>query len=256
MTMTKKFAIFDLNHGGFLAADGSRMEEKDEYDERKDYDLLNGAIFTEETAKEKGIDLEESNYLMVPIPQNVYDSLPIDMEDTAPDVSFGDVDPEARREALKGDFVVLSPEGFYDERYHAGEVTDGEEWSSTKIRGYRLDYANLYDMESLERIGQAGIVAESNNEFQAAIIPVSEIQQDKLKQLPEFSPEREPYGFFMEPIGSQIIREHTESAEVEKEPLSIESDADTLSDDADTLVDLGDALDALEADSQEQGMEQ
>ena len=27
MAMTKKFAIFDLNHGGFLTADGSRMEE-------------------------------------------------------------------------------------------------------------------------------------------------------------------------------------------------------------------------------------
>lgn len=238
MAMTKKFAIFDLNHGGFLTADGSRMEERDEYDERKDYDLLNGAIFTEETAKEKGIELEESDYLIVPIPQNVYDALPIDMEDTAPDVSFGDADPKARQEMLKGDFVVLSPEGFYDERYHAGEVTDGAEWSSTKIRGYRLDYANLYDMESLERIGQAGIVAESNNEFQAAIIPVSEIQQDKLKQLPEFSPEREPYGFFMEPIGSQIIREQANASE------------------EDMLPDLGDALDALEADSQDQGMGQ
>lgn len=238
MAMTKKFAIFDLNQGGFLTADGSRMEERDEYDERKDYDLLNGAIFTEETAKEKGIELEESDYLIVPIPQNVYDALPIDMEDTAPDVSFGDADPKARQEMLKGDFVVLSPEGFYDERYHAGKVTDGAEWSSTKIRGYRLDYANLYDMESLERIGQAGIVAESNNEFQAAIIPVSEIQQDKLKQLPEFSPEREPYGFFMEPIGSQIIREQANASE------------------EDMLPDLGDALDALEADSQDQGMGQ
>lgn len=238
MAMTKKFAIFDLNQGGFLTADGSRMEERDEYDERKDYDLLNGAIFTEETAKEKGIELEESDYLIVPIPQNVYAALPIDMEDTAPDVSFGDADPKARQEMLKGDFVVLSPEGFYDERYHAGEVTDGAEWSSTKIRGYRLDYANLYDMESLERIGQAGIVAESNNEFQAAIIPVSEIQQDKLKQLPEFSPEREPYGFFMEPIGSQIIREQANASE------------------EDMLPDLGDALDALEADSQDQGMGQ
>lgn len=238
MAMTKKFAIFDLNHGGFLTADGSRMEERDEYDERKDYDLLNGAVFTEETAKEKGIELKESDYLIVPIPQNVYDALPIDMEDTAPDVSFGDADPEARQEMLKGDFVVLSPEGFYDERYHAGEVTDGEEWSSTKIRGYRLDYANLYDMESLERIGQAGIVAESNTEFQTTIIPVSEIQQDKLKQLPEFSPEREPYGFFMEPIGSQIIREQANASE------------------EDMLPDLGDALDALEADSQDQGMGQ
>lgn len=160
------------------------------------------------------------------------------MEDTAPDVSFGDTDPKTRQEALKGAFVVLSPEGFYDERYHAGEVTDGAEWSSTKIRGYRLDYANLYDMESLERIGQAGIVAESNNEFQAAVIPVSEVQQAKLKQLPEFSPEREPYGFFMEPIGSQIIREQANASE------------------EDMLPDLGDALDALEADSQDQGMGQ
>lgn len=238
MAMTKKFALFDLNHGGFLTADESRIEERDEYNERKDYDLLNGAVFTEETAKEKGIDLEESNYLIVPIPQNVYDALPIDMEDTAPDVSFGDADPKARQETLKGNFVVLSPEGFYDEKYHAGEVTDGTEWSSTKIRGYRLDYANLYDMESLERIGQAGIVAESNNGFQAAVIPVSEVQQAKLKQLPEFSPEREPYGFFMKPIGSQIIREQANASE------------------DDMLPDLGDALDALEADSQNQGMGQ
>lgn len=247
MIMTKKFALFNLDEGGFLTADGGRMEGKDDYNERKDYDLLNGAIFTEETAKERGIDLDESKYLAVPITQNVYDYLPIDMEDTAPDVPFGEADLEARREALKGDFVVLSPEGFYDERYYGGAATEGQEWSSTKVRGYNLNYANLYSMESLEKIEHEGIVAESKNEFQAVIVPVSDVQQEKLKQLPEFSPKREPYGFFMEPLGDAVIREQAREAQGEKGPEDHSMEM---------MPDLGEALNALESESQNQAIEQ
>lgn len=246
MALTRKFALFNLDEGGFLTADGKHAEGKNEYDERLDYDLLNGAIFTEETAKEKGIDLDESKYLAVPITQNVYDALPVDMEDTAPDVPFGKEDPEARQEALKGDFVVLSPEGFYDERYHEGVTTDGEEWSSTKIRGYSLDYANLYNMDDLKRINQEGITAETGNDYQAVIVPISEVQQERLKQLPEFSPEREPYGFFMKPIGSEAVIDRARESQSEKGP---DQSADI------DMPDLGAALNALEAESQTDAIE-
>ena len=60
MAMTRKFTVFDLVHGGFLDENGNNNKEIDETTEsRKDYDLLNGAVFTEETAKAAGIDLSE-----------------------------------------------------------------------------------------------------------------------------------------------------------------------------------------------------
>ena len=193
MAMTRKFEVFDLVHGGFLDENGNNNKEIDETTEsRKDYDLLNGAVFTEETAKAAGIDLSEDKYLQVPITQAVVDELPIDLKDTEPDIPFGDADPAQRDEALKGDFAVMSPYGFYDE-WHSSDET-----SRTKIRGYNLDYANLYTAADLERIGEADIMKEPS-----IIVPVTEAQQERLKQLPEFSPEKEPLGFFMKPIGRE-----------------------------------------------------
>ena len=193
MAMTRKFTVFDLSNGGFLDENGNNNKEIDETTEsRKDYDLLNGAVFTEETAKAAGIDLSEDKYLQVPITQAVVDELPIDLKDTAPDIPFGDADPVQRDEALKGDFAVMSPYGFYDEWYSSDET------SRTKIRGYNLDYANLYTAADLERIGEADIMKEPS-----IIVPVTEAQQERLKQLPEFSPEKEPLGFFMKPIGRE-----------------------------------------------------
>lgn len=191
MAMTKKFEVFDLVHGGFLNEDGKNNPEIDETsDDRKDYDLLNGAVFTEETAKAKGIDLAEDKYLQVPITESVWNELPIEPVDTAPEVPFGEADPVQREEALKGDFAVMSPYGFYD------EWASSDNTSRTKIRAYNLNYANLYTAEDLERIGESDIMKEPS-----IIVPVTEAQQERLKQLPEFSPEKEPLGFFMKPIG-------------------------------------------------------
>ena len=186
MAMTTKFALFNLNEGGFVKEDGTCAKEDK-------LDLLSGAIFTEETAKERGITLKEEDYLVIPMSRVTYDGLPDTdiMKDTAKEVPFNDVDPEAKNAALENDFIILHPEGFYDEKkVFAGKP---EEYSHSAIRGYDLDYANLYTMDDLKRTGQEWLIEEPD-----VVIPVSEAQQEKLKQFPEFTEEN---GFFMKPVG-------------------------------------------------------
>ena len=69
MAMTTKFALFNLNEGGFVKEDGTCAKEDK-------LDLLSGAIFTEETAKERGITLKEEDYLVIPMSRVTYDGLP------------------------------------------------------------------------------------------------------------------------------------------------------------------------------------
>ena len=206
--MTNKFLLFDLNHGAFLEYEDGRRGEVG-------LDMQKATLFTEQTAKEAGLEFaDESKFLQIPMTKDFVDSLPFDLKDSAPETPHSKTMDTAS--ALKGDFVVLTEFGFVDEKYNSSTNT-----SRPKARGFELDYANLYNQGKLEELGTDYILkAGGVSDPEPIIIPVSELQQEKLKLLPDFSPEREPHGFFMEPIGETRAKE--------------------------TMPELGDALDALQ----------
>lgn len=218
--MTNKFLIYDLNNGGFYGA-STDVSGNDRIDTR-DNDVQNAAVFSEASAKRLGLDLSDTaSCLQVPLTESFVDSLPFDLTDTDPFTPHSDVQDSADVMAAKaGDFVALTDMGFYDEKYNSLDNT-----SRPKVRSFELDYANLYHMDKLAKTGNEYLADDAN-----ILIPVSEVQQEKLKLLPEFSPEKEPHGFFMEPIGETMKQEQTPQ-----------------------MLDLGDALDALK--DQEQGVE-
>lgn len=206
--VTNKFLLYDLNAGGFVAENGSVQ----------DNDIQSAAIYSEKSAKSRALSVDEESFLKIPLTQDFVDSLPFDLADTAPQVAHSKtMDREA---ALEGDFVVLTDLGFYDEKYNSSTNT-----SRPKIRGFELDYANLYNMDKLREMGTEGITEGNSQDMgsKPIIIPVSKQQQEKLMALDAFSPEKEPHGFFQEPIG------------------------DTQKEEA--MPDLSDALDALEAEA-------
>lgn len=201
--MTNKFLMYDLNAGGFITANGAVQGN----------DLQNAAMFSEESAKATTLEQTEASFLQIPLTQSFVDELPFDLADTDPNMSHSEEADNS--EAMKGDFVVLTSDGFVDEKYNSTTNT-----SRPKVRGFELDYANLYNADKIKDLGTEWIVEGDST----IIIPVTETQQEKLKMLPEFSPEKEPYGFFMEPIG------------------------DTKKIEADAMPDLGSALDNLKAE--------
>lgn len=208
--MTNKFLLYDLNAGGFVAENGSVQNN----------DIQSAAIYSEETAKNRALSVDEESFLKIPMTQNFVDSLPFELADTAPETPHSDSAKNA--EALKGDFVVLTDLGFYDEKYNSITNT-----SRPKVRGFELDYANLYNMDKLQAVGNEWITEPAGMGDEPIIVPVSEVQQEKLKALDAFSPEKEPHGFFQEPIGDTQKREDEQEA----------------------MPDLSDALDALEAEA-------
>lgn len=210
MALTNKYLLFDFDHGAF-------MNEHAQYVASRD--IQKGAVYTDETAKAFGLDPEdETKYLQVPLTQEFVDALPFELADTAPDVPHSkSMDTQA---AMEGDFVVLTDMGFYDEKYNSLNNT-----SRPKVRGFELDCANLYNADILKELGTEGIVDAEENGVQPIIVPVSGVQQERLAQLPQFSPEKEPHGFFMKPIG-----------ETEKEEMP----------------DLGTALDELQEEAKAQ----
>lgn len=217
--MTNKFLLYDLNKGGFLD-DAGRITGND---------IQYSAVFSEETAKKTVLSADEASFLKVPLTQEFIDSLPFDLTDTAPEISHSEVMDKA--EAMEGDFVVLTEYGFYDEKYNS--MTDT---SRPKVRSFDLDYANLYNKNILEEQGTTWIT--DKGDIEPIIVPVSEVQQDKLKQLDEFSPEKEPQGFFMKPVGEHEEHLVTPAGEHERQNIS-EGTA------------LNDALNALETDMKE-----
>lgn len=177
--MTNKFLLYDLQAGGFLGDDG----------DVKDNDIQNAAIFSVESARERGLDAtDETAFLSVPMTEDYVDSLPFDLADTDPGKEFSE--SLDRAAALSGDFVVLTDMGFYDEKYNS--MTES---SRPKVRSFELDYANLYNQKQLEELDRDWIIGDED-----IIVPISAQQQDALKQLPAFDPVKEPYGFFMAPI--------------------------------------------------------
>ena len=138
MAMTRKFTVFDLSNGGFLDENGNNNKEIDETTEsRKDYDLLNGAVFTEETAKAAGIDLSEDKYLQVPITQAVVDELPIDLKDTAP-VYYALGNHEL-------DYMENGHPDLIEELENAGAVVLDKNYVDIEINETKVRLGGLYD---------------------------------------------------------------------------------------------------------------
>lgn len=201
--MTNKFLVYDLLDGGFL----------DRQQTIRGNDVQNAAVFSKETIK------TDETFLQIPLTQRFVDALPFELVDTAPDVPHSEfMDKEA---AMAGDFVVLTDMGFYDEKYNSLTNT-----SRPKIRSFALDYANLYNKGKLQELGTE-YITEAAGSTEPIIVPVSKNQQEMLQQLGAFSPEKEPHGFFMEPIG---------------DTRKLESD----------MPDLGSALDELQNEASEE----
>lgn len=184
--LSNKFVLYSLKDMGFMTADGRCT---------KDTRLDHAALYSERICKERGIDCtDERTYLMIPISKEFVESIPFDLPDLDPNLEHTkEVDRDA---ALAGDFIILTDEGFYDEKYNS--LTNS---SHPKIRGFDLDYANLYNKEILAEQGTEWIIGPIPADMEPIVIPVSPAQQEELKKDLRFSEEEEPYGFFMKPIG-------------------------------------------------------
>ncbi len=129
----RKFAIFNTKEFGFYNADGNMKN-----------DLLNSAIFTEETAKEHNIDLTSKDIAIVQMTQEMWDSLPsFDMVvDTAPDVPF-DVEPseELGEQARNSNFAAMHFFGFYCDKFN-----------QPKIFGFDSTRMQVYNAKEIETI--------------------------------------------------------------------------------------------------------
>lgn len=205
--MTNKFLLYDLQAGGFLGDDG----------DVRDNDIQNAAIFSIESARERGLDAtDETAFLSVPMTEDYVDSLPFDLADTDPGKEFSE--SLDRAAALSGDFVVLTDMGFYDEKYNS--MTES---SRPKVRSFELDYANLYNQKQLEELDRDWIIGDED-----IIVPISAQQQDALKQLPAFDPVKEPYGFFMEPIPDAPKQEQEQMPSLEDSLGALETPFDTM----------------------------
>lgn len=205
--MTNKFLLYDLQAGGFLSDDG----------DVRDNDIQNAAIFSIESARERGLDAtDETAFLSVPMTEDYINRLPFDLTDTDPEKDFSE--SLDRAAALSGDFVVLTDMGFYDEKYNS--ITES---SRPKVRSFELDYANLYNQKQLEELNRDWIIGDED-----IIVPISAQQQDALKQLPAFDPVKEPHGFFMEPIPDAPRQEQEQMPSLEDSLGALETPAETM----------------------------
>ena len=179
--------MYDLNNGGFVTENGQAAGN----------DLSSGAVFDKDSAENIAGTLAEDRFLQVPLTQDFVNNLPFDLTDTAPNTPHSQT--MDTKSARKGDFVVLTELGFYDEKYNG--LTES---SRPKVRSFELDYANLYNDNILAEQGTS-YITEAIDDVEPVIIPISDVQQDKLRELDAFSPEKEPNGFFMQPIGDSHL---------------------------------------------------
>lgn len=192
MALTKKFLVFDLKQGAFL----------DEHAEPAGLGVETAATYTEESMQARGLNAtDERQYLQVPMTKDFVDALPFELKDTDPQVPYSE-DYDRQFVAEGADFVVLTEYGFYDEKYNSSTQT-----SRPKVRSFDLDDANLYNHDTLENMDTEWILNAEQDSAKPIIVPVSEVQQEQLKQLPQFSPEKEPHGFFMEPVGQEGLKD-------------------------------------------------
>lgn len=185
MGLTNKFLLYDTKIGGFVQADGTVFEGTN---------MVMGILYSEQSAKDAGLDVEDTRFLQIPVTKEFVDNLPFDLLDTDPMMEHTSNSNIEQEEALKGDFILLTEEGFFKEKYNSITLT-----SSPKVSGYHLDYATLYNMESLQRTGTESIIEPSEYAQAPIVIPVGPKQQENLKELDVFR--KDPYGFFFEPVG-------------------------------------------------------
>lgn len=192
MALTRKFLAFDLKQGAFLDEDAKPAG----------LGIENAAIYTEESMQARGLDANDGRqYLQVPMTKDFVDALPFELKDTDPKVPHSE-DYDKQFVAEEDDFVVLTEYGFYDEKYNSSTQT-----SRPKVRSFDLDDANLYTHGILEIMGTEWILDAEQGSTKPIIVPVSGVQQEQLMQLPQFSPEKEPHGFFMQPVGEEGLKD-------------------------------------------------
>lgn len=244
--MTNKFLAYDLVEGEFLNPYADLEPE---------HDLQHAAMFSKDTLRAGDEHYDEvytqhamtyddyvkSRYLQIPLTQTFVDALPFNLVDTDPNTPMST--SYDNTEALKGDFVILTEYGFYDEKYNS--LTNS---SRPQVRGFTLDYANLYNMEQLNEHNN-GYITNAGEQIPPIIIPVSKEQQAMLEKLPAFSSEKEPYGFFMKPLNAIELNSNCESA---SESLNTLEDAlRTLGEESEFTnidQDFADAIESLDTD--------
>lgn len=209
-----KFVLFDMKaeHPGFVTAWGDTYT-----------DITQAAVFTKTSAEANELAFnDESRYIRIVMPQAILDNMPQDLEDKDPLAinSSQVLDSTYLKRNPDTNFIVLTEYGFYDEKYN-----DLTNTSRPKIRSFEMDYANLYKPETLLEPW----ILNQTSAMTPTVIPISDAQQEVLKTIDAFSPEKEPYGFFFEPIGN--------ANKIEKE--------------VSTLPELGDALDDLQKTEEE-----
>lgn len=186
--MTNKFLIYDTKVGGYLTIDGLVA---------KGTKMETSAIYTELVAEDGCIDLKDPRHLQIPVTKEFVDNLPFDLPDIDPlmdpTTNYELQKSTEREQALKGDFVLLTEEGFFSERYN--KIT---ETSYPRVRGYDLNEATLYNMDSLERAGNEAITESSKYVPAPIVVPISKEQQENLRKLQAFT--ENPYGFFFDPV--------------------------------------------------------
>lgn len=231
--LTNKFFLYDLEHCGVMGSDGKPNAGPDE-----STDLGKGALYSERACERMGINpMDETRFLMVPITDEMARNMYIEVPDLDPELPHSTTYDKER--VLSGDFIVFSEEGLYDEKYNS--LTDT---SRPKPRGYMLDFANLYNKDSLARTGTEWLVESGGSDKYAdnIVVPVSKVQQARLMEDPRFSLKTEPYGFFMEPVGDEAHRDLSRGPKYDDGP---EAGADHYVDLDDAVSDLTEDADAL-----------
>lgn len=187
--ITDKFLLYDLTQKGFMDVDGHCTESTN---------IEESALYSLRTCDRFALSFaDDAQFLQIPVTKEWLQELPFELYDTDPNVSVAEA--YDRDACLAGDFVVLTEQGFYDEKYNSLTNT-----SRPKVRSFELDYATLYNQNVLTEMGTDGIL---KGDPAPLIIPVNETQQKALNADPRFGKDQEPYGFFMTPIGETMAKE-------------------------------------------------
>lgn len=191
--MTNKFLVYDLNEGRFIGQKDSHNDVYNEYGNNLSY----ATLFTDETAFDRGISsYDTDDYLFIPMTQDMADKLPFTFDDTAYECGHsedaGYAAYDMKETALAGDFLIMTPLGFYGQKFN-----HQEQKVTPMASGFELTDATVYNMSVLEKMHAGNIVTEpvgkQYQEISPILIPISDNQLSALQKLPEFNSEKNPF---------------------------------------------------------------
>lgn len=192
--MAEKFIAFKIPEG-FVDETG-KVPVTGELETRnspEEFNLVGATLFTEETAKAAGIDLEDTTHLIrIPISQEVQDDFDLtigqEFKDTAPEVANTSetlTGADIKKLGDNQNFIAFDGYGFYD-------VKGGAENARLKQRDYAIDYATAFNTDTYEAATeklQNSIGAES------FVVPITDSQMKELATHQEFA---QYQGFFFD----------------------------------------------------------